>query len=171
MNKESDNLSAENLLKILAAEKGGIPGTGEAGIAVMKEHLISIGIDTTNIVIADGSGVSRYNLTSANVIVQLLQNMYRTQEHFDALYHSLPVAGVDGSLQKRMKGSTAQGNLRAKTGTLTGVSSLSGYVYTEDEKLLAFAMLMQNYITNAKYYRQVQDRIGIFLSNLDLDGF
>ena len=164
--KESDNLAAENVLKIVGAERRGTPGTAMKGISVIKEFLSEEGIDTTKLVLADGSGVSRYNLTSADIIVQLLQAMYRDPEHFETFYNSLPNAGVDGSLSSRMKGTSAEGNLHAKTGTLSGVSALSGYVRTADGELLAFSMLMQNFATASRPYRQVQDAIGVFLSGL-----
>ena len=156
----------ENLLKILGAEKRGVPGTAMNGISVIKEFLSRASIDTAKLVLADGSGVSRYNLTSADMIVQLLQAMSKDPGHFETFYNSLPIAGVDGSLSNRMKGSTAQGNLHAKTGTLSGVSALSGYVRTADGELLAFSMLMQNFTTASWPYRLVQDAIGVFLSGL-----
>jgi D-alanyl-D-alanine carboxypeptidase/D-alanyl-D-alanine-endopeptidase (penicillin-binding protein 4) len=164
--KQSDNLAAENLLKILGAEKRGVPGTAQKGLAVIKEFLSQEGIDTTRLVLADGSGVSRYNLTSADVIVQLLQSMHKDPELFETFYYSLPIAGVDGSLSNRMKETPAQGNLRAKTGTLSGVSALSGYVHTIDGEMLAFSILMQNFPTASRRYRQVQDAIGVLLSGL-----
>jgi len=166
MNKESDNLSAENLLKTLGAEMYGPPGTASKGIAAIKSFLSNHSIDTTNIVIADGSGVSRYNLVSADAIVRLLEIMYEDSGHFPVFYNSLPIAGADGTLESRMKNSSAQGNLRAKTGSLSGVSALSGYVYTADGELLGFSMLMQNFAAGTRSYRQVQDGIGIFLGEM-----
>ena len=169
--KQSDNLAMENLLKILGAEKRGVPGTAMNGISVIKEFLSREGIDTAKLVLADGSGVSRYNLTSADIIVQLLQAMYKDPEHFETFYNSLPNAGVDGSLSNRMKGTSAEGRLHAKTGTLNGVSALSGYVRTADGELLAFSMMMQNFPSSAQRYRAVQDNIGKFLSTLKRTDF
>ncbi|MBI4535129.1 MAG: D-alanyl-D-alanine carboxypeptidase/D-alanyl-D-alanine-endopeptidase [Ignavibacteriae bacterium] len=166
MNRVSDNLSAENLLKILGAEQHGAPGSAGKGISVVKEFLGSQGFDTTRISIADGSGVSRYNLLSAESIISLLHIMYERREHFEAFYNSLAVSGETGSLSNRMKGTLAQGNLRGKTGTLTGASSLSGYVRTADGELLAFSILMQNFLGKVTAYRQLQDRICVFLSGL-----
>ncbi len=169
--KQSDNLTAENLLKILGAEKRGVPGTGQAGLAVIKEFLSQEGIDTTRLVLADGSGVSRYNLSSAAIFVDLLQAIHKSGELFEPFYNSLPIAGVDGSLSNRMKETPAQGNLRAKTGTLSGVSALSGYVQTADGELLAFSIMMQNFPSSAQRYRVVQDNIGMFLSTLKRTNF
>ena len=171
MNKVSDNLTAEVLLKCLAAERLGVPGSAEKGINVVHEFLAARNIDTTRINIADGSGLSRYNLTSAATVIKLLQAMYADKNHFDAFYHSLPVAGVDGTISRRMTGTAAQGNLRAKTGTLSAVSALSGYVRMADGEMLAVSILMQNFPGSSRYYRQTQDRIGEFLSNLRRDRF
>jgi D-alanyl-D-alanine carboxypeptidase/D-alanyl-D-alanine-endopeptidase (penicillin-binding protein 4) len=82
-----------------------------------------------------------------------------------------PVAGVSGTISGRMRGSPAQGNLRGKTGTLEGVSSLSGYVTTADGEELAFSMLMQHYPARARDYRHVQDRIGAYLAGLKRSTF
>ena len=171
MNKVSDNLTAETLLKTLAAVKRSNPGSAAAGVTVVHEFLNANGIDTTRVAIVDGSGLSRYDLTSAEAVTRLLTAMYKNREHFDAFYHSLPIAGVDGTLARRMRGTTAEGNLHAKTGTLSGVSALSGYVRTADGELLAFSVLTQNYATNSRGYRMVQDRIGITLSRLKRSEF
>ncbi len=164
MDKVSDNLAAENILKILGAQRYGAPGTAAGGLAVVRSFLARNGIDTTSFVLADGSGVSRYNLTSAAVIVRLLRVMYLTPAHFSTFYNSLPVAGEYGLLSRRMKDTPAEHNLRGKTGTMNGVSCLSGYVTTADGELLAYSMIMENFPKKAQAYRQVQDRIGIALS-------
>ena len=166
MNKASDNLTAEVLLKILAAEKNGNPGSAAAGTSAVSAYLNGIGIDTTKIAQADGSGLSRYNLTSPSVIIRLLQAMERDSLHFPAFYSSLPIAGVDGTIAKRMRGTRAEGNLRAKTGSLSAVSALSGYVRTVDGELLAFSVLMQNFPGSVRGYSATQDRIGILLSEI-----
>ena len=166
MNRTSDNLSAENLVKVLAAERRAVPGAAVDGLSVVRSFLAGRGIDTTQIVTADGSGVSRYNLLSTDVLVKLLTSMYADTTHFPIFYNSLAGAGEFGSLSNRMTGTPAGGNLRAKTGTLNGVCALSGYVMTADGEPLAFAMLMQNYAQSARIYRDVQDRIGVLLSRI-----
>ncbi|HTO92773.1 MAG TPA: D-alanyl-D-alanine carboxypeptidase/D-alanyl-D-alanine-endopeptidase, partial [Bacteroidota bacterium] len=166
MNHESDNLSAENILKTLAAEKTRLPGTTAGGAEVVMLFLAGLGLDTTNISIADGSGVSRYDLTSAATITALLEAMRNKRDMFPAWYASLPVAGRSGTIARRMRGTAAEGNLRAKTGTLNGVSALSGYVTTADGEELAFSILMQNYPSRAGAYRRAQDRIGALLAGL-----
>ena len=164
MNKVSDNLSAEALLKVVAAETYRVPGSAELGAAVARTVLAGSGCDTTGIEIADGSGLSRYNLTSPSTIVLLLQAMARDTAMFPAFYHSLPIAGIDGTIGRRMIGTPAQGNLRAKTGSLSAVSALSGYVRTAGGEMLTFSIMLQNFPGTVRPYRQVQDRIGAFLA-------
>ncbi len=171
MNHVSDNLSAENILKTIAAERTGLPGSAETGAGFVRRFLAGIGVDTTRIVIADGSGVSRYNLTSPRTITTLLSAMRRRTDLFSSWYASLPAAGVSGTVSARMRGTPAEGNLHAKTGTLEGVSSLSGYVTTADGEELAFSMLMQHFPARARDYRRVQDRIGAFLAGLKRSAF
>jgi D-alanyl-D-alanine carboxypeptidase/D-alanyl-D-alanine-endopeptidase (penicillin-binding protein 4) len=156
MNKVSDNLAAETMLKSIAARKTGKPGSA----------LAAAGIDTNAIAIADGSGLSRYDLTSPAAVISLLKHMYADTVNFPVYYHSLPIAGVDGTIGRRMQGTLAAGNLRAKTGTLSGVTALSGYVKTLDGEWLAFSILMQHYPGSSRDYRAVQDAIGALLAGL-----
>jgi len=166
MNIVSDNLSAENVLKTLGAEKRGGPGSAAAGAGVLRSFLSGMGIDTSRIIIADGSGVSRYNLTTASAIVSLLVGMRAYREIFPLWYSTFPVAGLDGTLSRRLSGTPAEGNLHAKTGTLSGVASLSGYVATADGDTLAFSMVMEHFPFRARPYRDVQDRLCSFLASL-----
>jgi PBP4 family serine-type D-alanyl-D-alanine carboxypeptidase len=164
MNKQSDNLSAENVLKVMGALKNGIPGSAKNGVFIENRFLSSLGMDTTMFSIADGSGVSRHNLLSADQLVQLLAAVYKQPRMFMMFYNSLPIAGVDGTIAGRMIDYPAACNLHAKTGTLFGVTCLSGYVQTRDGEMLAFAMMMQNFVSPASTYRQAQDRIGSLLA-------
>jgi D-alanyl-D-alanine carboxypeptidase/D-alanyl-D-alanine-endopeptidase (penicillin-binding protein 4) len=163
MNKVSDNLSAEALLKTLAAEKIARPGSAVAGVSVVKQFLVLQAIDTTRIAIVDGSGLSRYNLTNAETVIELLRGMYFGNQR-EAFRHTLPIAGIDGTIGHRMRRSAAEGNLHAKTGTLSAVTALSGYVTTAEGEPLAFSILMQNYPDASRPYRAVQDRIGALLA-------
>lgn len=164
MNKISDNLSAENILKTLGAQKRGLPGTARNGISVVNGFLSTLGIDTTTHYIADGSGVSHYNLLTVDELVTLLVVVAKKPDIFPVLYASLPIAGVDGTLQNRMIGTAATGNLHGKTGTLSGVSSMSGYVTTQDGEMLAFGMLMQNFVLPTRLFQLDQDKIGAVLA-------
>lgn len=170
LNKTSDNLTAEMILKTLGAVTSGTPGSAQAGIYAVLQFLTSFGIDTTKFHIADGSGVSSYNLLTAEMIVQLLEGVSHQKAVFPTYYASLPVAGVDGTLGDRMKRTPAEGNLRAKTGTISGVSSLSGFVHTLDGEMLAFSMSMQNFIYPTRLYRAAQDSIGALLAGFSRIG-
>lgn len=164
MNRVSDNLSAECLLKTMGALGSGAPGSAATGISAIKNALVAQGLDTTRMIIADGSGVSRYNLTTVRGIMGILRMMYRSQTQFPLFRNSLAAPGERGTLRSRMVGTTAERNLRAKTGTLRGAASFSGYVTSADAKLLAFSIVMQNFSGNLRSYRQIQDAIGVFLS-------
>lgn len=164
INKQSDNLSAENTLKVLGALKNDIPGSAKNGVFIEYRFLFDLGMDTSKFLVVDGSGNSRHNLLSADQLVQFLVAMSKQPRLFRMFYNSLSVAGVDGTIADRMSNYPAAGNLRAKTGTLNGVSCLSGYVQTRDGEMLAFSMMMQNFINSASDYRQAQDRIGSLLA-------
>lgn len=159
MNKNSDNLSAENLLKIVGAVRRGVPGSTQNGLYVENEFSSTLGIDTTAWSPVDGSGVSHYNLVTVNDIVRLLAGIARRPHPFHVIYASLPIAGVDGTLATRMRGTAAQGNVRGKSGTINGVSSLSGYVATRDGELLAFSIVMENFVGPLRFFQLAQDRI------------
>ncbi|MCC6398046.1 MAG: D-alanyl-D-alanine carboxypeptidase/D-alanyl-D-alanine-endopeptidase [Bacteroidetes bacterium] len=166
LNKVSDNLSAEAMLKTIAARRHGAPGSARGGVSLVYEFLSQAGVDTNAIAIADGSGLSRYNLTSTSTIIRLLKHMYADSASFPLFYKTLPIAGVDGTIGRRMQGTLAQGNLRAKTGTLSGVTALSGYVQTLEGEWLAFSVLMQNHPGSSRVYRNVQDGIGAVLAGI-----
>ncbi|MEX2116345.1 MAG: D-alanyl-D-alanine carboxypeptidase/D-alanyl-D-alanine-endopeptidase [Bacteroidota bacterium] len=164
LNKMSDNLAAENTLKSIAVARGGMPGSAKYGLFQTNVFLSELGIDTTKYRIVDGSGVSHYNLLTADMLIQLLVSMTNRWDIFGLFYESLPIAGVDGTLEMRMRGTKAEGNLRAKTGSIGGVSSLSGYVTTADGERLAFSILMQDFILPSRLYRNAQDAIGALLA-------
>ncbi len=160
MNKRSDNLSAEMVLYSLAASFNTYPVTARQGLEVLDSLLTLSGVLKNNYVLADGSGVSRYNLVSAEQILSLLKYMYSIDEYLFNIYlNSLPLSGVDGTLSKRMNETDAEGKVHAKTGTLRGVSCLSGYVATKNDHLLAFSILEQNFIDRTAYARFLQDKI------------
>lgn len=160
LNKNSDNLSAEMALYAIAEKYFGRPATAENGIKVINQLIDSIGLQSNNYRIVDGSGVSHYNVVSAELISGLLKYFYQKYpDKFRTLYDSFPIAGVDGTLENRMKVSSAYNNVHAKTGTLTGVSCISGYVTTKRNHILAFSIMMQNFVGSAKRVRDLQDKI------------
>jgi D-alanyl-D-alanine carboxypeptidase/D-alanyl-D-alanine-endopeptidase (penicillin-binding protein 4) len=170
LNKVSDNLSAELILKTLGTTNGATPGSAQGGVYAVHRFLSTLGIDTTKFIMADGSGLSFYDLLTTGMIVQLLEGMTRQEDIFPLFYQSLPIAGVDGTLRSRMKRTPAEGNLRAKTGTISGVSSLSGYVQTFDGELIVFSMTMQNFIYPTRLYQRAQDKIGALLAGFSRIG-
>ena len=164
MNKPSDNLIAELLLKTIGAELSGTPGTGKKGQLAISEFLSEIGMDRRHYTLADGSGVSRYNLVTASLLTDLLVYMFRNFAVMPEYLASLPVGGVDGTLARRMRGMTAEGILRAKTGTLRGITTLAGYTVTADGETVAFSILVSNYVGSANPRRTLQDKIGDILT-------
>ena len=164
LNKVSDNLTAELLLKTLGAEKFGRPGTAANGIRVMRQFFSSVGVDTNAVYSADGSGVSHYNLVTPANLVSLLTAMWKNFAIRNEFVATLPIAGVDGTLRGRMKGTTAANVLHAKTGTLSAVSTLSGYTTTAEGEELAFSLMMQHFLTTGRAIRSIQDRLGAELS-------
>ncbi len=160
MNKESDNLSAEMILYALALHDSGAPASALNGIEAVKKMIKLTGLDEKNYHISDGSGVSRYNLITTELIVALFKYFYNNHSKiFNDFYNTLPVAGVDGTLENRMLNTLLAGNLRAKTGTLKGVSTLSGFTENADGNLIAFSIFIQNYIVKNSSARSFIDRI------------
>ncbi|MDE0184364.1 MAG: D-alanyl-D-alanine carboxypeptidase/D-alanyl-D-alanine-endopeptidase [Candidatus Poribacteria bacterium] len=169
MNKSSDNLTAELILKTIGAELKGAPGTAQKGIAAIGEFLKEIGLDNSRYTLADGSGVSRYNLVTASALTSLLTYMFNNFAMMPEYLVSLPIAGVDGTLKRRMNDMRAGGILRAKTGTMRGVSTLAGYTMTAEGEILAFAVLMSNFKGSANLRRSLQDKIGDALTRFSRD--
>lgn len=158
MMKESDNLYAESMFFQLAATVGKRPATAAHARQVIKNTVTKAGVTGIPYRIADGSGLSLYNYVTPELMVRLLRYAYLKRDIMAALYPALPVAGVDGTLKKRMKGGPAQGNVHAKTGTLSGVSTLAGYCRAANQHLLAFCIINQGIMKNAEG-RDFQDKV------------
>lgn len=164
MNKPSDNWIAELLFKTMGAEVMGEPGTWKKGREVVTGFLKEI-MDAPPVHrFVDGSGLSRYNLLNAELLTRLLVYMYHNFELMPEFLASLPIAGVDGTLKNRMQGVSAEKVLRAKTGTLSGVSALAGYTVTADDEVFAFGILISHYVGPATSARRIQDKIGNYLA-------
>ena len=142
INKVSQNLHAEILLRLLGREKG-TAGTVEGGLEVMRGFLNKVGVPPDQYVFYDGSGLSRQNLVTPSAVVVLLR--YAAQQAWGASFRdTLPVAGVDGSLAERFTDEDVQGRVRGKTGSLGGVKTLSGYATTDRGEEVAFSILTNN---------------------------
>lgn len=153
--KISQNQIGEMLLRALGAIETDT-GSVETGRRVVEGTLNRWGIAPQHYLIADGSGLSRYNYLSPEMLVRLLRVMARRPE-FAAYYDALPIAGVDGTLEFRMRGTRAAGNARAKTGFISNARALSGYVTTLDGELLAFSMLANNFSVPVPAAEYLQD--------------
>lgn len=170
LNKESDNLSAEMTLRLLGLQYSGKPASAEKGIEMVDSLISQTGLKYSDYRIVDGSGVSHYNLVSTELMVELLKYIYsNSHEKFNVLYNSFPVAGIDGTLENRMKRAKAFQNVHAKTGTLSGVSTLSGYLKTANDHDIVFSLFLQNFIGSSRVARYYQDKICNFLSELVIE--
>lgn len=157
MMKKSDNLMAEALFYQVAASKGGTARAKQAASQV-KQVARRAGANADVLYVADGSGLSLYNYVTAEAEVKMLRLAYRNSNIYLHLRPSLPIAGEDGTLHKRMQRGKASGNVRAKTGTLEGVSSLAGYCTAANGHTLCFAIINQG----ARFTRtghNFQDRV------------
>ena len=170
--KPSQNLYTELLLRALgksAQPNGSAPTlervTVDDGIEAVKTFLRGAGIEPRGqFVQADGSGLSRHNYITANGTTQLLTYM-STHRFANAFRDALPIAGVDGTLRTRMRGTVAAGNLRAKTGTISGVASLSGYVTSAAGERLVFSIILNNYPEESSSRRSYIDAIAVLLAS------
>ncbi len=136
----------------------------EAGVEVVRAMLKDAGVASPALVLSDGSGLSRTDMITADATVQLLTYMRR--HRFAAAFRdSLPIAGVDGTLRNRMKGTAAENNLRAKTGTLSSASSLSGYVTTAGGEDLVFSIMVNNYPEDLEVVSLCIDPIAVLLAS------
>lgn len=141
--KVSQNLYAETLLKTLG--RGELPGSTERGRVAVGQVLESWGVEPDGYIQSDGSGLSRYNYVTAGMIVTILKQMYDDPRHREVFVATLPIAGRDGTISSRLKGTRAEANVRAKTGSIANVRALSGYVTTRDGEPLAFSIIANHF--------------------------
>ena len=142
MLKPSQNQIAEMMLRTLGRKLRG-EGSAEAGEAAVDSILTSWELSPEELIMADGSGLSRYNFVAPELLIGLLTRMTRSP-NWEVWYAALPVAGIDGTLAGRMQGTPAEGNVHAKTGTLSNVRALSGYVTTQAGERMVFSMIVNN---------------------------
>lgn len=164
--KNSDNLNAEAILKnyarrALNKQKGVTEADGASALRWFVQNKLRL--NPTNYRISDGCGLSPYNALSPYLLVQVLRYA-STMPTFSTFYNALPVAGVDGTLSRRMRGTAAENNVHAKTGSVTGISSLSGYVTARNGHQLVFSIMNQN-VNNSVDAKSFENNICILLSN------
>jgi D-alanyl-D-alanine carboxypeptidase/D-alanyl-D-alanine-endopeptidase (penicillin-binding protein 4) len=164
--KLSNNGHAEVLTKEIGRVLSG-SGTWSAGLTAISEYVADTGMDTGTLRQRDGSGLSRRTMVPPAQFAALL-GAVRAEPWFDTWYAALPVAGnpdrtVGGTLRSRMRDTPAANNVHAKTGSLTGVSSLSGYVTDADGRLLAFSVVLNNYLASS--VKGLEDQIAIALAS------
>lgn len=158
MLKESDNLYAESMFYQIGAASGNQPATAHSARSVMNRLIKKVGLDPKRYNIADGSGLLLYNYVTAELEVRLLRYAFNNNNIYLHLHPSLPQAGTDGTLRKRMTSPFTQGNVYAKTGTLSGISSLAGYCTAANGHRLAFAIINQG-LLHGRNGRSFQDRV------------
>jgi serine-type D-Ala-D-Ala carboxypeptidase/endopeptidase (penicillin-binding protein 4) len=168
VNQESNNLYAEALLRRLGVTTSPTTSANEAGLAALQRGLTQFGASPSGYELADGSGLSRKNLVSPLTFLQTLQGVARSP-YLIPFQESLAVAGKSGTLERRFLNTPVQGRLFGKTGTLKGVSSLSGYLYTSEPPLV-FSVIANHSNQESAILRQATDEIVLLLSRLQSCG-
>jgi len=158
MLKESDNLYAEAMFYQIAASTGNRPATAKSARAVIRQLVDKLGLQGRRYEFADGSGLSLYNYVSAELEVRFLRYAFENGNIYNHLLPALPIAGQDGTLRRRMQSEFTRGNVRAKTGTVAGISSLCGYLTAAHGHRLCFSIINQG-VMHGKNGRTFQDKV------------
>jgi D-alanyl-D-alanine carboxypeptidase len=164
INKHSDNFLAECLFKSIGAVYSGKQGNSLFSTQAIISYIRDNGIYSEGTQVVDGSGISRFDEVTVGALTGLLEQVYFDINHFEDFYNSLSIAGVDGTLEDRLNGTLAENNFRGKTGTLNGVSSLSGYLTTADGDDLIVCIMFEFKKGGARKYRNIQDKIIEYLA-------
>jgi D-alanyl-D-alanine carboxypeptidase/D-alanyl-D-alanine-endopeptidase (penicillin-binding protein 4) len=163
--KASQNQYAETLLKTIAlADQPDRPATALDGRLAVQKIFDSWGIDGSSLIQRDGSGLSRYDYVTADALATMLVHLYQDDRGREPFLASLPVAGESGTLGGRMKGTAAEANARAKTGSMSNVRALSGYVNTAENEPLAFAIIANNFDQPPRVINDATDAIVVRLA-------
>ena len=160
--KDSINLYAEALMRLNVA--AGVFPTNDAALEGLRKRLDAWGISNAGYQLVDGSGLSRRDAISADAVLSLLERMADPSAK-SPFVTGLPIAGVDGSLSTRMKGTPAENNVRAKTGTMSNIRTLAGYVTTRDGEHLAFVVLINNFDGTGANANDALDAIAVRLAS------
>ena len=166
LEKPSQNQIAEVLFKTMALERTGV-GSADSARAVVERQLVSWGARDGGYAIRDGSGLSRHDYVSPETLVRVLSTI-RSDTAFHVFYEALPIAGVDGTIEHRIKGTPAEGNVHAKTGFVDKARSLSGYATTADGHMVIFSALCNNWTVPTVEVEAVQNMIAARLAGMRL---
>jgi len=155
--KRSQNMYAETMPRVLSWHETGL-GSIEAGREIMDSVYTEFGIEPGSWAYVDGSGLTRYNYISPQILVKILEGMYRSDLK-DIWVEALPISGVDGTLKRRMLGTAAEKKVHAKTGTISNVRGLSGYTTTASGENIVFSFLVNGHMLSSKETEQITDSI------------
>ena len=158
MMKESDNLYAESMYYQIAASTGNRPATAKDAKNIVRQLITRLGLNASRYRLADGSGLSLYNYLSSELEVKFLRYAFENQNIYNHLLPALPIAGVDGTLKKRMRSQFTRGNVHAKTGTVEGIVSLCGYCTAANGHRLCFSIINQG-VMHGSNGRNFQDKV------------
>ncbi|GIK60187.1 MAG: peptidase S13 [Ignavibacteriaceae bacterium] len=166
INKHSDNFYAECLFKTVGSVFSGRQGNSFYSTQAILNFIEDNSIYSTGTKLVDGSGISRFDQVTAGAIVGLLEKVYFNIDQYDDFFNSLSIAGVDGTLHRRMISTLAENNFRGKTGTLNGVSSLAGYIRTSNDDDLIVCIMFEFKEGGANKHKNIQDKIVEYLAEL-----
>ncbi|HPN39345.1 MAG TPA: D-alanyl-D-alanine carboxypeptidase/D-alanyl-D-alanine-endopeptidase [Melioribacteraceae bacterium] len=158
VNKRSDNFLAECLFKSIGAYNTMKQGNAFYSTQAINQFITDQNIYCDDVEIVDGSGISRSNNVTVKTMAQLLLNIYKNDKIFNIYKNSLAVSGLEGTLRRRMKNGY-EGKFYGKTGTLNGVSSLTGYYEPEEGRYYIVSMVFQFSKKDHNYYKNIQDHI------------
>ncbi|HTE47498.1 MAG TPA: D-alanyl-D-alanine carboxypeptidase/D-alanyl-D-alanine-endopeptidase [Gemmatimonadaceae bacterium] len=164
--KPSQNQIAEMLFRTVALTAVGV-GRADSARDVVQRQIAKWNVPPSEAVVRDGSGLARYDYISPRTVVRVLDAM-KSSPDFQVYYDALPIGGVDGTIRGRMKGTPAEGNVHAKTGSVALARSLSGYVTTADHHMLIFSFLCNNWTVPVRSVERVQDAIAARLAAMQL---
>jgi serine-type D-Ala-D-Ala carboxypeptidase/endopeptidase (penicillin-binding protein 4) len=163
INKRSQNLHAEMLLRTLGAEFKG-EGTNEAGLQTIRDFLVESGIYSEKIRLDDGCGLSRENLLTPRFQTSLLEFLSK-RDYFDLFLNTLAISGTDGTLKHRLASTEVKGSIHAKTGTLNGVTTLSGYINTQAGRNLIFSIFANHVRATTKVKKTIDEICSLFVKH------
>jgi D-alanyl-D-alanine carboxypeptidase/D-alanyl-D-alanine-endopeptidase (penicillin-binding protein 4) len=164
-NQVSQNFYAESILRAIAWKENGY-GSTTAAVSIVYNFWKNHGVDLRGICMVDGCGLSRLDAVTTHQLVEMLRVYAKDSAVFPSFYRSLPVAGESGTIRKLADGTEAEGNLHAKSGTMSRVKSYAGYVKTRSGKLLCFAMVGNNTLWSEVELRDKFEKLFILMAKL-----